>query len=41
MRSAGYKDGRNFMSRVFEGAEHNERAWRVRVGLPLQFLLGR
>lgn len=39
MRSAGYVDGRNFMSRVFEGAEHSERAWRVRLDVPLMFLL--
>ena len=39
-RAHGYKDGRNFMTRVFEGAEHSERAWRQRVDVPLQFLLG-
>ena len=41
MRAAGYVAGRNFMSRTFEGAEHNERAWRERVEIPLVFLLGR
>ena len=41
MRSAGYVDGRSLMTRVFDGAEHNERAWRVRVEEPLRFLLGR
>jgi hypothetical protein len=28
-------------SRVFEGADHTERDWAARVGVPLQFLLGR
>ena len=41
MRAAGYADGRNLMTRVFQGAEHNERAWRVRLEQPLRFLLGR
>jgi hypothetical protein len=40
LRSHGYVDGRNFTSRVFEGAEHSERAWRERVDVPLVFLLG-
>lgn len=41
MHAAGYANAKNYMSPVFDGAEHNERAWRERVGLPLQFLLGR
>jgi predicted alpha/beta superfamily hydrolase len=41
MRSSGYTDGRNLLTRVFEGAEHNERAWRVRMGEALGFLIGR
>ncbi len=40
MRAAGYTEGANWMTRKFEGAEHNETAWRARVHLPLQFLLG-
>jgi predicted alpha/beta superfamily hydrolase len=40
-RARGYRDGVNFRTRVFEGAEHNERAWRVRLEEPLVFLLGR
>ena len=28
-------------SRVFPGAEHNERSWRARLATPLRFLLGR
>lgn len=41
LEQAGWRRGRDFDSRVFEGAEHNERAWRERVGIPLEFLLGR
>jgi len=41
MRSAGYADGRTLMTRVFEGAEHNETAWRVRMAEALEFLIGR
>jgi len=41
MRAAGYTEGRNWVTRVFAGAEHSERAWRVRVEEPLVFLLGR
>ena len=36
----GYEDGRNFETRVFEGAGHNEAAWAARVETPLRFLLG-
>lgn len=38
---AGWRRGRDFDSREFPGAGHNERAWRDRVDVPLQFLLGR
>ena len=41
LRGAGWREGREFMSREFPGAEHNERAWRDRLDVPLQFLLGR
>jgi predicted alpha/beta superfamily hydrolase len=40
MRSAGYEEGKDWMTRVFPGAEHSERAWRERVHIPLEFLLG-
>ena len=30
----------NFMSRIFEGTGHNERAWARRVEDPLEFLMG-
>jgi predicted alpha/beta superfamily hydrolase len=41
VRAAGYVAGKSFLSRTFEGAEHNERAWRDRLEIPLRFLLGR
>jgi predicted alpha/beta superfamily hydrolase len=41
MRAAGYREGKNWVTRKFEGAEHNERAWRARVEIPLLFLLGK
>lgn len=39
-RARGYRDGVNFSSKVYEGAAHDERSWRVRVEEPLVFLLG-
>jgi len=39
MREAGYEQGANWQTHRFEGAEHNEAAWRERLHLPLQFLL--
>ena len=41
VRSAGYKAGKNWMTRKFEGDEHSERAWSRRVEIPLTFLLGK
>lgn len=41
MRLARYVDGKNFSTRVFEGADHSERSWRARVDQPLIFLLKR
>ena len=40
LRKAGYVEGQNWITRKFEGAEHSEKAWRLRVDEPLQFLLG-
>jgi predicted alpha/beta superfamily hydrolase len=40
LRKAGYVEGQNWITRKFEGAEHSEKAWRLRVDQPLQFLLG-
>jgi len=39
MCQAGYREGRDWITRVFPGAEHSERAWRARVHIPLTFLL--
>lgn len=41
LERAGWRRGRDFTSREFPGGEHSERAWRDRVDVPLQFLLGR
>ena len=41
LRNAGYVEGQNWITRKFEGAEHSEKAWRLRVDQPLVFLLGR
>ena len=41
LRKAGYEEGRNWITRRFEGAAHDERAWRARAEVPLQFLLGK
>lgn len=40
MRAAGYTEGQNWVTRKFPGAEHNEKAWRKRLDVPLLFLLG-
>ena len=37
---AGYVAGDNWVTRVYEGAEHNEAAWRARIDDVLAFLLG-
>lgn len=39
LRAAGFVENENWMTRKFEGAPHNEAAWRARVALPLTFLL--
>lgn len=41
LRKAGYVEGQNWITRKFEGAEHSEKSWRLRVNQPLEFLLGR
>ncbi|MES2671726.1 MAG: alpha/beta hydrolase-fold protein [Pseudomonadota bacterium] len=41
LRAGGYTEGRDWVTRRFEGAEHNEAAWRARVDIPLRFLLAR
>jgi pimeloyl-ACP methyl ester carboxylesterase len=37
----GYRRGRDWESRVFAGADHNQAAWRARLEIPLSFLLRR
>jgi predicted alpha/beta superfamily hydrolase len=39
LRRAGWREGRGWVTRRFEGAEHNEAAWKARVEIPLRFLL--
>ena len=36
----GWVEGKDFTSRTFEGATHNESAWRARLDEPLTFLFG-
>lgn len=36
---AGWRRGAQWQTRRFEGAEHNEAAWRARAAHPLRFLL--
>ncbi len=39
MAHAGYRPGRNWLTRKFPGDEHSETSWRRRVDVPLEFLL--
>ncbi len=41
MKARGYVEGKSWITRVYPGADHSERSWRVRVAEPLEFLLGR
>lgn len=41
MKKRGYQQDQNWMTRKFEGAEHNENAWRERLHIPLEFMLGK
>jgi enterochelin esterase-like enzyme len=38
MRAKGFSS-KNWLTRVFEGEDHSERAWRKRLDIPLVFLL--
>jgi len=40
MKSKGYSD-RNWLTRYFPGEDHSERAWKKRLHIPLEFLLGK
>jgi enterochelin esterase-like enzyme len=39
LRDLGYRPGVDAMTRVYPGSTHNEQAWRVRLEVPLTFLL--
>lgn len=41
LRRAGWRAGRDFVTRTFDGAEHSEVAWRARAEVPLRLLLGK
>ena len=41
MTAAGYTAEQNWITRKFEGADHNEQSWQERVHIPLKFLLGK
>lgn len=41
MLANGYVEGENFISRKFEGHDHNERDWNRRVYIPLEFVFGK
>ena len=41
LREAGYVEGNNWVTRVYEGAEHNEAAWQARMDEVLVFLLAK
>ncbi len=38
-RARGYVEDKNFQTRVFQGATHNEKSWSERLDVPLSFLL--
>jgi enterochelin esterase-like enzyme len=40
LASKGWRQGGDFASRTYPGADHNEDAWRARLGESLVFLLG-
>lgn len=40
VRERGYTEA-HYLSRVFDGTDHSEKAWSERLAIPLQFLLGK
>jgi predicted alpha/beta superfamily hydrolase len=40
LQAAGFTPGKDWITREFPGAAHNEPSWRRRVHIPLTFLLG-
>ena len=41
MKERGYKQNENWLTRKFEGAKHDENAWKDRLHIPLEFLLAK
>ena len=41
LRAHGYTEGRDWVTRRFEGAGHDEASWKARLDVPLTFLLGK
>ncbi len=41
LKGQGLVEGRNFVVKKFTGADHNEKAWRDRLDVPMEFLFGR
>lgn len=39
MENRGYSRNKNWISKKFEGAAHNEESWKKRAHIPLEFLL--
>jgi hypothetical protein len=39
MVAKGYRAPIDWITRVFDGAPHDESAWRARLAIPLTFLL--
>lgn len=39
MQQRHYRQGENWVTQKFEGAAHDEKSWRERVHIPLEFLL--
>lgn len=40
MKAMGYTDGKDWVTKRFEGASHSEKDWAARVHIPLLFLVG-
>ena len=41
MRNKGFRNGKDWITRKFEGADHSEKSWKARIDIPLVFLLGK
>jgi len=39
MTTKGFTEGSNWITKKFEGADHNEESWNARIHIPLEFLL--